>query len=141
MRALEGIHPGWGITAVRVMMGIILIVAGYQKLAGGIEGFSGFVGSVGIPLPSLMGPFIVALELIGGLLVLIGLGTRWLGILLVIEFLVTTFIIKLPRMGWDPAQIDLMMLAGALMLLLAGPGKASVDEILARRRGAEPVRA
>ncbi|MBA2447487.1 MAG: hypothetical protein H0V51_05620 [Chloroflexi bacterium] len=58
-----------------------------------------------------------------------------------IEFLVTTFIIKLPRMGWDPAQIDLMMLAGALMLLLAGPGKASVDEILARRRGAEPVRA
>jgi putative oxidoreductase len=140
MRALEDIHPGWGITAVRVMMGIILIVAGYSKLAGGIEGFSGSLGNLGIPLPGLMGPFIVALELLGGLLVLIGLGTRWLGILFVIEFLVTTFVVKLPRAGWDASRIDLMMLAGALMLVLAGPGKAAVDEILARRR-AEPVRA
>jgi putative oxidoreductase len=139
MRALEDIHPGWGITAVRAMMGIILIKAGLDKLPN-LAGFAGFLGQIGFPAPEVMAPFIGILELVGGILVLVGFGAHWLGLIFLVEFLVTTFIVKLPRMGWDPTRIDLMMLAGALMLLLAGAGKASVDEMLARRR-AEPVRA
>jgi putative oxidoreductase len=139
MRALEDIHPGRGITAVRAMMGIILIKAGLDKLPN-LGGFAGFLGQIGFPAPDVMAPFIGILELVGGILVLVGFGAHWLGLIFLVEFLVTTFIVKLPRMGWDPTRIDLMMLAGALMLLLAGAGKASVDEMLARRR-AEPVRA
>ena len=135
LRALEGVAPGWGITAVRVTMGIILIVAGFQKFAGGLGGFAGFVGSAGIPAPGLMAPLVAVLELVGGLLVLLGVGTRWLGVLFVLEFLVVAFVVKLPRTGWDATRIDFMMLAGSLMLFLAGAGKASVDEMLLRRRG------
>jgi putative oxidoreductase len=134
LRSLEGMQPGWGITVVRVMMGIILIKAGWDKIAGGIGGFTGFVGQLGVPAPELLGPFVVFLELIGGILVLVGLGARWLGLLFVVEFLVTTFVVKLPRMGWDPTRIDLMMLAAALMLVLAGSARASVDEVLLKRR-------
>ena len=135
MRALEGVAPGWGITAVRVTMGIILIVAGYAKFAGGIGNFAGFLGQVGIPAPALMAPLVAVLELVGGLLLLVGAGARWLGLLFVLEFLVVTFVVKLPRAGWDASRIDFMMLAGGVMLLLAGAGKASVDEMLLRRRG------
>jgi putative oxidoreductase len=134
LRSLEGMQPGWGITVVRVMMGIILIKAGWDKIAGGLGGFTGFVGQLGLPAPELLGPFVAFLELIGGILVLVGLGARWLGLLFVVEFLVTTFVIKLPRMGWDPTRIDLMMLAAALMLVLAGSGRPSVDEALLKRR-------
>jgi len=140
MRALEGVSPGWGITAVRVMMGFILIVAGYQKFAGGIDRFAGFLPQMGVPAPELFGWFIPTQELVGGLLILLGLGVRWVGLLFIVEFLVTTFYVKLPRPapvgGFDNARIDLMLLAAAVMLVLAGPGKAALDEFLVRRRAA-----
>jgi putative oxidoreductase len=135
LRALEGLHTGWGVTVVRVMMGIILTVSGYQKFGVmGLGAFSGFLGQMGIPAPEIMGPLVAAVELIGGILVLVGLGTRWVGWLFVIEFLVTTFYIKFPRMGWDATRIDLMILAAAIMLVVAGSGKASVDDVLIKRR-------
>jgi putative oxidoreductase len=140
MRAMEGMAPGWGIAAVRVMMAIILIVSGYQKFAGGIQQFAGFLPQLGLPAPELLGWFIPLLELVGGILVLLGLGVRWLGLVFIIEFLVTTFYIKLPRPaplgGWDSMRIDLMLLAAAVMLVLAGAGKASLDELLLKRRAA-----
>ena len=139
MGALNTIHPGWGIAAVRLAASIVLIVAGFSKF-GNLNGFAGFLTNVGFPAPGLLAPFVATLELVGGILLLIGLGTRWVAILFVIHFLIIAFVVKLPRMGWDPSRIDVMMLAAAILMLLAGPGKAAVDEVLAKRRG-EPVRA
>lgn len=31
MPGIGGLHPGWGITVMRVLTGLILVVAGYQK--------------------------------------------------------------------------------------------------------------
>jgi uncharacterized membrane protein YphA (DoxX/SURF4 family) len=78
---------------------------------------------------------IAARELIGGLLILLGVRVRWVALLFVAEFLVTTFYVKLfnPRVGYDATRIDLMMLAAAVMLVLAGAGKLSFDEWWARR--------
>ena len=134
MQALERIDPRWIVVPVRVTMGIILLVAGYQKLTN-LGGTAGFFGQVGIPAPEVMAAFIAGLELIGGLLLIVGLGIRWLALLLVAEFLVAAFVVKLPRTGWDASRIDVMMLAGALTLALAGAGAASVDAMLAKRRG------
>ena len=134
MRVLESIDPRWTVVPVRVMMGIILIVAGYAKLMN-LGGTAGFFGQVGIPAPEVMAAFIAGLELIGGLLLLVGFATWWVAILFVLEFLVIVFAVKLPRMGWDPTRIDMMMLAGALTLVLAGAGAASVDAMMARRLG------
>lgn len=136
MPALPALQPALGIAIVRIMFGIIiLVVSGALKFINGIGGFAGSVGQVGIPAPEVVAPLIAILELVGGALVLVGLATRWLAILFVCEFLVTTFVIKLPRTGWDQSRIDLMMLAAALMLLLAGPGAASLDAMMNRRRG------
>jgi putative oxidoreductase len=123
-----------GVTAVRVMAGIILLVAGTQKWAAGIDGFIGFVTQLGIPAPQLVGPVIAAGEVIGGLLVLLGFGARWVGLWFLCEFLVTSFYVKLGRgAGWDAARIDLMLLATSVMLLAAGAGAYALDEWLARR--------
>ena len=140
MRTIENIHPGWGIAALRLMMGFVLAFSGYQKLAGGIGGVAAFFGQVGIPLPDVMAPFITALELVGGILLLLGLFTRWLGLLYACEFLVAAFWVVIPARGLATGRLELMMLAGAVMLVLAGAGKASLDEMLARRR-AESVHA
>lgn len=129
MRGIWGINPAWGITAVRLAVAIILIVAGYQKFAGGIPGVQAYMAKVAIPLPGLMGWYIPILELVGGILLLIGLAGRWVGLLVILEFIVAAFYVKFPTQGWNPGRVDLLLLAGAILLLLAGSGKASVDEV------------
>jgi putative oxidoreductase len=132
-------YPAWGILIVRVVTGLLFAVHGWQKFAGGIGGVAGFFGKVGIPMPGVMAPFIAALELIGGVLLIIGLGTRWISLLFACEMLVTTFYVQLPTKGWSGADLDRLLLAVALLLVLAGPGAASVDSLLATRRPGAPL--
>ncbi len=77
-------------------------------------------------MASVSGPFIALLELVGGILLLLGVAGRWLGLLYAIEFAVAFFYVKLPA-GFQGARLDLMLLAGGLLIFLAGPGKAALD--------------
>ena len=122
-----GIDSRWGITAVRVSMGAILAVAGIQKWMGGIGGVAAAFGRWGIPLPSVAAPLVAVLETVGGILLVLGLGTRWLGLLFAIEFAVAAFWVELRLLGWSHTQLALMLLAGAILLFLNGPGKAALD--------------
>ncbi|MGI9145497.1 MAG: DoxX family protein [Chloroflexota bacterium] len=123
----------WGITVVRLMMGVILVVAGTQKWANGIGGFVGFVTQLGVPVPQVVGPIIASGEVVGGVLLLLGFGIRWVSLWFIGEFLVTSLYVKLGHgQGWDAARIDLMILAGSAMLALAGAGALALDERMAR---------
>ena len=77
-------------------------------------------------MASVSGPFIALLDLVGGILLLLGVAGRWLGLLYAIEFAVAFFYVKLPA-GFQGARLDLMLLAGGLLIFLAGPGKAALD--------------
>ncbi|MGH7264129.1 MAG: DoxX family protein [Candidatus Rokuibacteriota bacterium] len=124
---LTGMHPGWGITAVRVAMGLILLVAGYDKWAAGIGATSAAFERWSIPLPGLAGPLVGALELGGGALLIVGLLSRWVGLAIALQFLVAAVWVKFRLMGWDPGRLDVMLLAGGLLVFLDGPGKAALD--------------
>ena len=67
---------------------------------------------------------------------LLGLFTRWLGLLFAIEFTVAAFYVKLPQ-GWNAMRIDLMLLASGILLALEGAGPASLDALW---RGAPTLR-
>lgn len=129
---LRSLPPAWGITVVRVMAGVILMVAAYQKFnAGGFDAFAKSAAGLGLPLPQALGVFIPLLEGIGGLLLVLGFGSRLVALLFVIEFVVTSFVLKAPRQppfgGWDSMRIDLMLLAGSIAIMLAGPGALALD--------------
>lgn len=129
MKAIGGINPDWGVTAVRVMAGLLYAVHGYEKFAGGIGGVSAFFTKVAIPLPGVMAPFIATLELVGGVLLILGLGTRVVGALFALEMLVTTLWVKIPSAGWDGSDLDRMLLVAGVLLVLAGPGAAALDRL------------
>ena len=120
------VHPGWGVTAVRVAAGVVLALHGYQKFADGLGATSGYFARVGIPLPALAAPLIAVLELVGGSLLVLGVATRWLGLLFAVEFAVVTFWVVLPRAGWRGSSLELMLLAAAVLFALAGSGKAAL---------------
>ena len=136
MRGMCGIEAGWGITAVRVAMGIIFIVSGWGKMTSGFGTVAASFARMGIPAPGVAGPFIAFLELFGGVALLVGLFGRWLGLVFAIEFVVATFYVKFPGLGWNAGRVDLMLLAGGILLFLAGPGKAAIDEVwLEKKQG------
>jgi putative oxidoreductase len=144
---MRTLPPMWGITVVRVMAGIILFVAALEKFnGGGFDGFTKTVTNFGLPLPQVWGVFIPLLELLGGALIAVGLGARWVAVLFIVEFTITTLVLKAPRQppfgGWDSLRIDLMLWATAVTVVLVGPGALALDSLLsrARRRSAAAVR-
>jgi putative oxidoreductase len=83
---------------------------------------------MGIVAPGVTGSFIMLLEIVGGAMLILGIAARWLGLIFAIEFIVATFYVKLPA-GFAGARLDLMLLAGAILLFFAGPGRAAIDEV------------
>jgi putative oxidoreductase len=129
VKRVIGIDPAWGITIVRFSTGLIFVVHGAQKFAGGLGGVTAFFAKIGIPAPGVMGPFVAILEIVGGVLLIVGLATRWISLLFVIEMLVTTLWVQIPTRGWNASDLDRALLASSLLLVLAGSGKASLDAI------------
>ncbi len=138
-RIFEPLEP-FAPTLLRVMVGITFALHGWQKLQNP-NGFIGFVGSLGFPAPALFGWLVMLLEFAGGLLLIIGLGTRAVGIALAIEMLVTSIMVKsqvgfiAPQGGGAGAELDLVLLASSLALVILGAGALSIDENVLNRRG------
>jgi putative oxidoreductase len=132
----HSLDPGFGVAAVRIVMGLIFVTAGWGKTANGFGAVTANFGKMGMPAPEITGPFIALLELVGGALLLVGVAGRWLGLLFALEFVVATFVVKLPSAGWAGARLDAMLLAGGLLLFFAGSGRLSVDDVWLERRRA-----
>jgi uncharacterized membrane protein YphA (DoxX/SURF4 family) len=116
------------------------LLTGLPKLQN-FAGFTGFVGSLGFPVPVVFAAIVVALEVIGGLLLIVGLGTRWVSALYIVEMLITTLLVKLPNMGFIAeqgkpgvgAELDLLLLAGAFILLTHGSSRLSIEQDVLKR--------
>ncbi len=128
---------GWGITVLRLAVGIVFLMHGGQKLfVLGFAGVAAFMGSLGIPAPALAGPLVALVEFLGGLALLLGLRARWAGALLAMDMLVAILAVHLPNGFFLPKGFEFAMtlLAANLALVFLGSGEASVDGLLQRRR-------
>jgi len=136
MAMWRSMDSGWGVAAVRVVMGLIFVNAGWNKVAAGFGVVASNFAKIGMPMPGLTGPFIALLELIGGALLVVGLASRWVGLLFALEFVVAAFVVKLPTVGFAGARLDLMLFASGVLLFFAGAGRLSIDEVWLERRRA-----
>ena len=135
MPSLQPLHPGYGIAVVRIMTGVVLLLAGYQKLTGpGVAGITGFFSNVGIPAAPVMAPLLISFEIVGGLLLIVGAFSRVVGLGMIVEFLVAGLAVSLPsQMGWNAARLDFLLLSCGVLFLLTGAGLLSLDARLAGR--------
>src|SRR5262245_39459025 len=62
--------------AARVLLAALFIISGYNKLMN-VSGTTAYMGRVGLPLPEVTTWGVIAFELLGGLLLVVGWKTRW----------------------------------------------------------------
>jgi len=124
----DGRLQSYGLAVLRVVVGIVFLTHGYQKIFKmHLGGVSGFFGHVGIPLPVLFAVVVMVVEFAGGILLITGLATRIPSVLLAIDMIVALLVVHLPG-GYlkSGGELPLLLLAGVICLALAGGGAGSL---------------
>lgn len=132
---------------IRIVVGGVFLNEGILKFLDPATNGAGRFASIGLPAPEVLGPLVASVEVLGGLLLLLGLFTRLAALVLFINISVAIFTTKIPVLlghGYfgfalmkvknygllsmiHEARTDLAMWFGSLFLLLAGPGRLSLD--------------
>lgn len=130
LRRLDWIGP----LLVRLTLGLVFVVTGWGKLHD-LDNVARFFESLHLPVPYATAVFVSSVELVGGALVMLGLGTRIAALFLVAVMAVAIWTAKLPELHGivDLVNtIELAYLAAFAWLMFAGAGKASLDHLLVR---------
>lgn len=134
----------WGPLIARLAVGIIMIIHGAGKLfaigpvALPIPKFTDFLAMQGLPAASLLAWLVAIVEFGGGILVLIGLLTRYAALALAIDMLVATIVVHLPN-GYTDAELTFVLFLVSLSLVASGAGKLSVAQVVFDRELNWPV--
>ena len=119
----------------RILASVIFIVSGYGK-AMAMAGTVAYLEKTGVPMPGIAYYGVVAIELGGGLLLLLGLQTRLVALVLAL-FSVATALLAHTDFAAAGQQINFMknmaMAGGYLAFVAAGAGLYSIDAALGRR--------
>lgn len=120
----------------RVLMSVIFIWAGFGKLTAA-AGTTAYFTKIGLPMPSFVYLLAVAVELGGGILMLVGLFTRPAAVVLGL-WCIATAIVGHSDFGDRNMEIHFMknltMAGGFAYVVLLGAGAFSLDALLGKRR-------
>ena len=131
-------RAGYGLTVLRIAVGVIFAAHGSQKLFGlfggyGLAGTAQWMESIGLTPGYLMASLAGGTEFFAGLALIIGLLVRPAALGLAFLSLVAIFSVHIGNglfMANNGYEFALALLGGALAVLLEGAGKLSVDRAI-----------
>ena len=122
---------------LRIGTGVIFIPHGYPKMTGdggeekgGQAHLTQSLAQMGLPFPYAFAALVGAIEFFGGLLLILGLQTRWAALALAFVMLVATGRVLVQRGFVGNADFPFSLLVATLALALLGGGTVSVDQIV-----------
>nr|WP_225777162.1 DoxX family protein [Pseudomonas sp. Marseille-Q3773] len=140
LNALLSTRAGAGLSVIRILVGIIFMAHGAQKLFGlfggyGLEGTGQWMESIGLAPGYLMALLSGSAEFFGGLALLIGLLARPAALALTVTLVVAIFSVHIGNglfMSNNGYEFALALLAGTVAVLIEGAGRFSLDRLIAR---------
>ncbi|MBW5471063.1 DoxX family membrane protein [Brevibacillus formosus] len=130
----------WSALILRVIAGLTFAIHGVAKFQMGLENVAGFFGTMG--LPAFIAYLVTFLEVVGGIALILGLGTRVFAGALSVVMLGAIFKAKLAAgflggEGGAGYELDLALLAMLVSLGISGSTKFALDAILFGKRSVE----
>ncbi|GLS19271.1 LysR family transcriptional regulator [Labrys miyagiensis] len=121
----------------RILIAVIYILSGFSKLTGPAA-TAGYIASAGLPLPYAGVALAVVVELIGGILLVVGYQTRIVALIMAL-FTVATAVFFHSNFADQNMFIhffkNIAMAGGLLQVAAFGAGSLSLDASLARKKG------
>ena len=122
-----------GLLLLRCITGAFLIYQSHDNIfsAARMDEFVKFLVQFNFWAPELMAPLSVWWQFIAGIGFILGLFTRWLGLITTFNFLVAVWMVHWPQdfAGWWPA---LILVCLGLLFATLGPGRYALDQRIAR---------
>lgn len=127
-------NAAWQLTA-RLLLAAVFLVFGVRSILG-FAGSVGYFTKVGFPAPEAMVVLAIVIQLLAGVLLVVGWKTRWAAWLLVAYVVIATLMAH-RYWEYDAAQYvaqmtnffkNLAIIGGLIMVAVAGPGRYSVDK-------------
>jgi putative oxidoreductase len=135
-RFLENMQP-FALLVLRAVLGLVMAAYGWEKVNGGMAQFKGFLVTIGIP--GWMGYVSAYAELIGGILLIVGLLTRFAASAIFINMMVAVVKVTFKNglVGAQGYGFSLSLVAMAFALIFFGGGPISLDTAIfhAPRKG------
>ncbi|SDG98890.1 putative oxidoreductase [Pseudomonas flavescens] len=139
IKSLVTTRAGYGLTILRVLVGITFVAHGSQKLFGwfggyGLAGVAQWMESIGLAPGYLMALMAGSAEFFGGLALIIGLLVRPAAAVLSFTLLVAIFSVHIGNgffMSDNGYEFALALMAATLALLIEGAGRLSLDKRIA----------
>lgn len=147
MKTLLGTRPSHarvdvGLLALRVVLGVVLVAHGLQKLDQGFAATADGFGGMGIPAPEAAAAFAIGVELVGGVLLLLGALTPAVGVLVAAVMGGAFWFTHRDAFYAADGGYEYVLTPGVVGLALAatGAGRLSVDHLLAGRPSTDETR-
>ncbi len=124
-----------GLLVMRIMLAVVFIYHGAPKLFGGLEGFAGYLGSMGVPAPKLSAFLAAISEFGGGLVLLAGIGFRYALPPLFFTMMVASFVAHAGKFSVRDGGMEFALTLGVMVLglILTGPGSYGLGAILPKK--------
>jgi putative oxidoreductase len=127
-------------TIIRVILGILFLAHGISKFQMGLGNVAAWFGGMGAP--GFLAYIAALLELIGGILLIIGLFTRYVSVLFIIMLIGAIVMMKLSAGLLGNGQmagyeLELVYMMVAIFLSVSDPTPLSIDQAFLRKRGAQ----
>lgn len=141
-RSLQLLHKlTWiGPLLVRVAVGLVFVTTGWGKLHD-LDTVTEFFRSLGIPAAGFQAVLVSSIELVGGLMLIAGLGTRIASMLLVGVMAVALWTAKRGELHGVvelAGTIEVAYLVMFVWLAVYGAGAASLDHLIRKRLASAP---
>ncbi len=139
----------WSPIPLRLIVGYGFMQHGFAKLSKGPDAFASILHSMGVPDPHLMAWLTIAIELLGGLAVLVGAFVTIVSVPMMAVLLVAMFKVHLPygfssikllavtaagaKFGPVGYEVILLYIACLASLVIGGCGPVAIDGVIRKR--------